>query len=587
MKHSLIILLTSLMVVSNVAAAPAELSVQHRRPAAAALLDEGRELCVANRLSGSLSLVNLAQRIVLEKQVGQQLSDVVALPGDNHLLVADFAGGSVIVVEHSAGRLSVRDRVEVSAWPESIAVNELGSLAGVASLWSRRLTILACVPGNAGRSVAVRTLHQIDLPFAPRAVEFISSSQLVVADAFGGRFVVIDCSFGKVTASHKLPIHNIRDIMIGDDQRLYLTCQRLNPKGYTNSEDIHWGILIENEVLAIRLESLLHGDLLHSDHRQPLNVERIALGGPGEGAGDPEAVLVTPDQIVVTLAGTNELAIVERVGVRESRIPTGQRPVEIIHDEISNHVFVVNSLSDSVTVVDLTTNRVLDSISLGPSPAAGPFERGERAFFNAKLSLEGWMSCHSCHTDGHTNNGLADTLGDGNYGDAKRVPTLRGVWSTGPWAWNGSQHQLHGQIQKSLTATMHHRVPDAGLITDLTTYVSKLERVPSVVVARGDAMHPEAEYKSREVFEAVGCSACHDGFTSFTTAGTFDVGLQDRHGNSQFNPPSLSGVSQRDRLFHDGRAKSVEDVLTRFGHPSKNALTDSERKIVIDFLRAL
>jgi cytochrome c peroxidase len=240
-----------------------------------------------------------------------------------------------------------------------------------------------------------------------------------------------------------------------------------------------------------------------------------------------------------------------------------------------------------VSVVDLTANRLVDSISLGPSPSSGPVERGEVAFFSAKLSHESWMSCQSCHTDGHTNNGLADTLGDGDFGDAKRVPTLRGVWSTGPWAWNGSQHLLHGQIQKSLSSTLRSSELADGLVTDLTAYVTKLERPPSVAVARGEGPHPTVEYKGREVFESAGCSACHNGFTSYTTDNTFDVGLRDAHGNSRFNPPSLSGISQRDRLFHDGRARSIEDVLIRFEHPVRGSLTELDREILIEFLRAL
>jgi YVTN family beta-propeller protein len=582
MKQTAATCLTILLAASHALAAQPALPIQHRRPAALALLDEGRSLCVANRRSGTVSLVDIDQRTVSEKQIGQQLSDVVLLPDSNELLVSDFAGGSVIVLTHSAGRVDVTDRIDVAKWPVSIAVNRTGSFSCVASLWSRRLTILQRSESKNADAKHIRSMHEIDLPFAPRAAQFVDASHVVVADSFGGRLVVVDCDGGRITVSHELPVHNIRDMTLGVDGRLYVTCQQLDPTAYTSSEDIHWGILMENKVLAISIESLMK-----SDDTRPLSVEGIALGGPGDGAGDPENVLVTASQLLVTLAGTDELAIVDRVGVRETRISTGSRPVGMVLDEDSNRAFVVNALSDSVSVIDLAVGGQVASISLGPSPAAGLVERGERAFFNAKLSFENWMSCQSCHTDGHTNNGLADTLGDGGFGDAKRVPTLRGVWSTGPWAWNGSEHLLHSQIRQSLTSTMHHRAKDDDLFTDLTAYVSQLERVPSLLDARDQSPHPSIGYQAREVFESVGCSKCHNGFTSYTTDGTFDVGLQDLHGNSRFNPPSLSGVSQRDRLFHDGRARSLEDVLVGFGHPSKDALSESQRTVLIEFLRAL
>ena len=582
MKNAIAILMTLLLTPLLADGADIELRIQHRRPSAAALIKNGRILCIANRRSGTLSLVDTERRSVSEKQIGQQLSDVAAVPGSDQLLVTDFAGSTVVVVRHSEEGLRIFDRVEVSAWPESVVVNRSGDFACVASLWSRRLSILSRSKAAGGEAQRFSVLHQIDLSFAPKAAAFVGADQVVVADCFGGRLVVVDCESGVVVSEHELPVHNIRDIAVGHDGRVYLTCQRLNPKGYADYEDIHWGILIENEILAISAESLVR-----SRGEGEVRPERISLGGPGEGAGDPDSILVTSKQFVVSLAGTDELAIVDRVGVRQSRVPVGHRPISIAHDTATNRAYVVNSLSDSVSVVDLTANRLVDSISLGPSPSSGPVERGEVAFFSAKLSHESWMSCQSCHTDGHTNNGLADTLGDGDFGAAKRVPTLRGVWSTGPWAWNGSQHLLHGQIQKSLSSTLRSSELADGLVTDLTAYVTKLERPPSVAVARGEGPHPTVEYKGREVFESAGCSACHNGFTSYTTDNTFDVGLRDAHGNSRFNPPSLSGISQRDRLFHDGRARSIEDVLIRFEHPVRGSLTELDREILIEFLRAL
>ena len=582
MKNAFAILMTLLLTPLLADGAEPKLRVQHRRPSAAALINDGRILCVANRRSGTLSLVDTERLRVSEKQIGQQLSDVVAVPGRDQLLVTDFAGSTVVVVSHSENGLRISDRVEVAAWPESVVVNQSGTLACVASLWSRRVSVLVRRKSANRDTKRFAVLHQIDLPFAPKAAAFVSADRVVVADCFGGRLAVVDCEAGVISSEHELPVHNIRDIAVGRDGRIYLTCQRLNPKGYADYEDIHWGILIENEVLAISADSFIN-----PRGEGELHPERISLGGPGEGAGDPGSIFATAEQLVVSLAGTDELAIVDRVGVREVRVPVGRRPISITHDETTNRAYVVNSLSDSVSIVDLTDNRLLDTISLGPSPSPGLVERGEIAFFSAKLSHESWMSCQSCHTDGHTNNGLADTLGDGDFGAAKRVPTLRGVWSTGPWAWNGSQHLLHGQVQKSVSSTMRSAESTEELITDLTAYVTKLERPPSVAVARGEGPHPTVEYKARELFESAGCSACHNGFTSYTTDDTFDVGLSDAHGNSQFNPPSLSGVSQRDRLFHDGRARSVEDVLIRFSHPSKDALSESQRTVLIEFLRAL
>ncbi len=84
------------------------------------------------------------------------------------------------------------------------------------------------------------------------------------------------------------------------------------------------------------------------------------------------------------------------------------------------------------------------------------------------------MSCHSCHTDGHTNNLLSDTLGDGSYGAPKRVPSLLGVATTGPWTWTGSIARLEDQIRKSIVTTMHGTKPTDEQVADLAAYLNSL-----------------------------------------------------------------------------------------------------------------
>ena len=90
------------------------------------------------------------------------------------------------------------------------------------------------------------------------------------------------------------------------------------------------------------------------------------------------------------------------------------------------------------------------------------------------------MSRHSCHTDGHTNNLLSDTLGDESYGAAKRVPSLLGVAATGPWTWTGSIARLQDQVKKSIATTMYGAKPSDQQVADLTAYLSSLAPPPSL-----------------------------------------------------------------------------------------------------------
>ncbi len=575
-----------------------ELPTMHRRPSAAILSLDETKLFVANQRSGTLSTVDLKNRVVSERPVGQQLSALVRRPDSAELLAVDFAAAELIVFEESVSPpgLTLRRRIETAAWPVSVAVSESGAQCCVASLWSRRVTLVSLADAGNAEPPAM-----IDLPFAARAITFISEQHVVVANAFGGQIAVVDCSIRGVVSIRELPGHNIRSLTRDGDQ-LLLTHQVLNSAARTEAEHIHWGVLMENEVCVIPLTELLDPDADLARIRKA-----VSIGGPGNGAGDPQAIAGLRNRLLVSLGGTNELALIDRIGVRETRVPTGLRPVSVAINREDTRAFAINQLSDSVSIIDLVANEPMGELSLGPSPPAGLVERGERAFFDSRLSLEGWMSCHSCHTDGHTNNRLADTLGDGGYGDAKRIPSLLGVWATGPWAWNGKHTTLHSQVAASLRTTMHTDEGVSGLrtadgertdggsdshstgtvIAELAAYLTSLSRPPAVLAARGNEPHPAEVEQGALVFETNGCVQCHDPFTSLTTEGAFDVGLADQAGNRRFNPPSLTGVSQRDRLLHDGRASSLSELLTHFAHPNGQRLPQAEIDDLIAYLKSL
>ena len=48
---------------------------------------------------------------------------------------------------------------------------------------------------------------------------------------------------------------------------------------------------------------------------------------------------------------------------------------------------------------------------------------------------------------------------------------------------------------------------------------------------------------------------------SYTSNSKYDVGIHDEYGLKEFNPPSLRGISQRNRFFHDNRAQTLIEVF--------------------------
>jgi cytochrome c peroxidase len=53
-----------------------------------------------------------------------------------------------------------------------------------------------------------------------------------------------------------------------------------------------------------------------------------------------------------------------------------------------------------------------------------------------------------------------------------------------------------------------------------------------------------------------------------------------------WDPPSLRGVSQGGPFFHDNRAASLEEVVTRFQHQLGEPLPPSEAADLIEYLKS-
>ncbi len=563
------------------------LTARIRQPMAVVLVDGGRRLLVANRLSGSISVIDPGTRRVLaEYDIGHGLADIVALPDDRHVLAIDQAGHDVLLLNVHADAIQVLARVRVSPDPVRVVVSGDGSLCVVASRWSRRLTFLELTRGGSPTDEpSLKIIGALDLPFCPRELAALhDGSRLVVADAFGANLALVELRKQALESVRQLPAHNIRGLALAADGKTLLVAhQMLNPLARSTFDDLHWGLLISNHVRVLRLDAVLNpaAELLRGSGR-------FELGDVGKGAADPSGLVVdSRGNLIVALGGVNEAAITRGTGQPLRRVAVGHRPGAMTISRDGQFVYIANALDDTLSVVEIDSGRNLASIELGPRPGMSLADRGERLFFDARLSHDGWMSCHSCHTDGHTCGLKSDTLGDGSYGAAKKIPSLLGVGATGPWTWTGSKETLEDQVRTSIQTTMHgpKPMPTAEQVEALTAYLRSL-RPLSPALPYGDGALDAASLRGREVFQSRRCDVCHTP-PEYTSTARFDVGLTDEVGNRQFNPPSLRGVSRREPLLHDGRASTLKDLFERDRHPRESVLTTQEIHDLVAFLRTL
>lgn len=550
---------------------------------------------VANRIDGTVSVIDpKAPAVVSEVLVGGLLVDLSVSPDDSSLLVVDQAAGQLVRLSFENGSLGVTERLAVGVSPVEVRVSPDGTFCSVSLLWPHRIALVEL----GRRRMGLR--KTVDLPFAPRKQWIDPAGRLlIVADGFGGNVAAVDLPSGEVRAVRSIPANNIGGLAgSANGTELLVSHPMLDQRLADARENIVWGSVVGDVLRSVRVDHLCEPPPPAAADRkaelQPVPIGHWSLyplGENGRGAGDPGEVLVTPDgQTAVCLGGVNEVAVRASDTDPFRRFAVGRRPVALAFDPAAHRLYVANEFDDSVSVLDLSEAgdpRVVGTISLGPTRPPTQAERGEELFYDARLSLDGWFSCHTCHTDGHACGLVNDNHTDGSFGTPKRILSLLGTNDTGPWAWFGHMSSLEEQARTSITSTMQGKPQQASdeNAGALAEYLRTLAAPPSATVARG-TVDRAAAARGRRVFEESGCSRCHIP-PDYTSPRTADVGLADEAGHTHFNPPSLRGLTQRPAYFHDNRATSLREVLTKYKHPDGDEVDPAELEDLLRFLESL
>ncbi len=137
--------------------------------------------------------------------------------------------------------------------------------------------------------------------------------------------------------------------------------------------------------------------------------------------GDPRAIVWTGggNRGYVAAMGSNNLLIIDGAGNRVQPLSAADiRPIELDEgptglaiNRTRSMLYVLNKFAASIQTIDLTTENIVNSVSLyDPTPAAIRIGR-KHLYDTHKNSGLGQISCASCHIDGRTDR-LAWDLGD-------------------------------------------------------------------------------------------------------------------------------------------------------------------------------
>lgn len=552
-------------------------------------------LVAANQDASTLSLVDLESGSVLHETPCTLRPTALAISADGaFVMVTGTHGGALQRFRVEEDQLVLDGAVQLGFEPRGVAVTPDGQTAYVA------LASAAAVAEVDLAALEVR--RTIPVGRWPRSVALAPNGRLAVACSGSGGVSVVDTTTGELAFEENFVGLNLGQLALSPDQaEVYFpwVAYGANPISENN---IQQGWVIASRIGRVALA-------------KKQRRKAIALDPRGKAVGDPTGMALTSDGewLVTSAAGTHELLVFKLPGLgfhdyggpgdhidpavladdqRFFRIELGGRPLTLRMSKDNRHVYVANALLNEIQIVDLHERKLARSIPLGGASEPSLAKRGEAIFYDARRSLDQWYSCHTCHWEGGANSVTMDTHNDNTSFTFKTVLPLRNVAQTGPWTWHGWQEDLHAAMKKSLTETMQGPEPTDEDAEAVLAFLATLDAPPNPYRQADGSLSAEAQ-RGEAVFQsaAANCLQCHTGDLA-TDGQIHDVGTGGNHDWYEgYNTPSLAGVYRKVLLLHDGRAKSLEQLLTGKHSPEKvagtRALTPEEVADLAAYLRSL
>jgi YVTN family beta-propeller protein len=595
-------------------AIPRKADPQYLSPGEIAISADGRWLYVVCERSDELRVVDTQSGLVVRSiAVGHVPRGLALSPDGRNIYVTNSWDDNVSVID--AASLSPIRTLRTGWEPTSVVTDKSGTTLYVANRLSDSVSV-------------IDLLNQ-------RQIKSLSCGH-------GASYLTRSPSEPRVYCTHVYPnLHGFRqvpesEITVIDTERQIVVEQKMlsNAAGIFHSAISSDGML--GVVAQIRPKNLI--PMAHVEHGWVFGDSIALFGSDVHGTiqvpldeldhyfAMPFAVVITPDKskIYVSTSGDDSVTaiavvrLLRFVALRHEpfandlsasanyvlrRIPVGRNPRGMSLSPDGKTLYVVNRMDDSISVVDTKADRTVKVIDLGGAKTINARRRGEQIFYSARYAFQGQFSCANCHIDA-TLDGLSWDLEPDGFGknivDNRSIESLR---DTEPFKWNGGNPDLPTECGPRTEKYFYRSQGyDAHELSALTTYVQSIPSRPNryrlaggeltPAQARGRTIFERSRYKSgRPIPRHNQCAYCHRG-AKFTNQKLAYVGTTKSTDSSEMiDVPHLINSSYSAPYLHDGSARTLDELWTKFNtndaHGVTSDLSQQEIQDLVEYLKTL
>jgi YVTN family beta-propeller protein len=565
---------------------------------------DGSRLAVVNSDNGTVSLVDLKSRkVVKEVKVGDKPEGVTWIGGTSVAAVTVYREDRVVFVDSSAGIVAT---LAVANEPYGIVATRDGRRAYVTHEYPGKVSEIDLEQRKVLRTFDAGSMVR-GIALAP------DEKRLYVTEFYTGVLNAIDIDKGKLVDSWKG--HST------DNLARHVVVHPRRPKAYISH--------IRSKITVIDGTGSIFPQLSICDLVPPGKERRRTSFGMDTYNGvyvvtNPWEAAISPDgkKLYTIYAGTDDMNVstiidddyreIERYGFPRQ---LGKNPRAIRISPDGREVYVSNALDFTVTIHDAESMRLLETIRVCEPPKSPEWVRGKVLFNTAKypLSSRRWVSCSSCHPDGHS-----DSRVWRNPEGLRKTPAMMGLAHTHPLHWSGDRDEVQdfeytirsklmygaGLFRGDIKPKVGFKAIEleenlAGRSKDLDAlaiYCNSFEFTLSPHIPAPGKLSQEA-LRGKAIFfdKTVGCATCHSGpyYTDSSLKKPFklhDVGTgKDDPGEKmgpKYDTPTLLGVYRTAPYLHHGKAKTLLEVLTTCNKDDRHGKTSHLKPAQLDDLVA-